>query len=364
MTALPTRKLEAFRYTDLRALAGISFGAPVPRAVPEMPALDMPALVFVNGERDAARSSAITYSRAFTRTAEGSALPLAQINAEHAQDGAALMVPAGEDAGAVALVSLASSDTPFAFHPRHRISLGEGARLTLIEIAKGEGTYWHNPVMDIALAAGARLTHIRLQDESTEAFQLATLRANIAEGAAYESFTAAFGSRLSRTETHATLLGPKAAAHLNAAILARGTQHADITSIVQHEAPGCNSRQTVKAVLADAARGVFQGRIEVNRVAQQTDGYQMTQALLLSERAEMDIKPELEIFADDVKCSHGATIGALDPEQIFYLRSRGIGEAAARNLLIRAFLEQALEPVTHAAGRAMIEHAIEQWWAR
>ncbi len=118
----------------------------------------------------------------------------------------------------------------------------------------------------------------------------------------------------------------------------------------------------MKSVLDGHARGVFQGRIEVARAAQKTDGYQMNQALLLSPDAEMDIKPELEIFADDVKCSHGATIGALDPEQIFYLRSRGIPEAQARSMLIRAFLTEALEPVTNEAAREMFEAAIEKWW--
>jgi Fe-S cluster assembly protein SufD len=150
---------------------------------------------------------------------------------------------------------------------------------------------------------------------------------------------------------------------LNAAQLLGGAQHGDFTSVVAHQAPNCASRQTVKSVLSDTARGVFQGRIEVDRIAQKTDGYQMNQAILLSPGAEMDIKPELQIFADDVKCSHGATIGALDPEQIFYLRSRGISENAARAMLIRAFLAEALEPVTHEVARAMFEDAIETWWS-
>jgi len=158
------------------------------------------------------------------------------------------------------------------------------------------------------------------------------------------------------------LQGAGAHAHLNAAQLLGGTQHGDITTVVHHTAPNCASRQTVKSVLNDAAHGVFQGRIEVDRIAQKTDGYQMNQALLLSDDAEMDIKPELQIFADDVKCSHGATIGALDPEQLFYLRSRGIPEAAARAMLIRAFLAEALEPVEHEAARAVFEAAIEDWW--
>ncbi len=365
MTALPTRKLEAFRYTDLRAISGISFAEAARPAVPaNLPDLGVPRFVFLNGVFDKTLSSEFAYLQPFAAVTEASTLPLAQINAAQAQDGITLAIPAGVDAGMVLLVSYAGGETPVAFHPRHRITLGAGAKLTVIEIAYGEGVYWHNPVTEIVVQEGAQLAHYRLQDESKDAFHLTTIRAEIAENAAYESFTATIGARISRTETHASLIGPEAHTHLNAAQLLGGAQHGDFTSVVQHKAPNCSSRQTVKSVLSDTARGVFQGRIEVDQIAQKTDGYQMNQALLLSPGAEMDIKPELQIFADDVKCSHGATIGALDPEQIFYLRSRGIPEDAARAILIRAFLTEALEPVTDDAARALFETAIETWWNR
>jgi Fe-S cluster assembly protein SufD len=143
-----------------------------------------------------------------------------------------------------------------------------------------------------------------------------------------------------------------------------GNQHADFTTVVSHDAPSCTSRQTVKSVLCGRSHGVFQGKIEVARAAQKTDGYQMNQALLLSPDAEMNSKPQLEIYADDVKCSHGATIGALDPDQLFYLRSRGIPEAQARPILVRAFLAEALDPIRHEAGRMLLEQAVESWWER
>lgn len=363
MTALPTRKLEAFRYTDLRSLSAISFAPTAPfTGTVELPDLGLPRLVFLNGVFSAAHSSRFPYMQSFTKFVEDSTLPLSLINAAHAVDGITLAVPAGVDAGAVVLVSYASGAQPFAFHPRHRIALGAGAKLTVIEINKGEGVYWHNPVTDIVVGEDATLSHFRLQAESTEAFHLATLRAEIAGNGAYEAFTAVIGAKISRAEFHVTLVGAQAHTHLNAAQLLRGAQHGDFTSVVQHKAPNCTSRQTVKSVLDGTARGVFQGRIEVDRIAQKTDGYQMNQALLLSPTAEMDIKPELQIFADDVKCSHGATIGALDPEQIFYLRSRGIAEAEARSMLIRAFLTEALEPVTHEIALAMFEAAIDDWW--
>ena len=362
MTALPTQRLEAWRYTDLRPLAAMSFAeVPVADVPSDLPELGLPRLVFVNGRFAAEASASFVYAVPFAAVAEESDLPLAMINAEQVRDGLTLQIPAGVDAGAVLLVSYANGG---AVHLRHRISLGAGAALTLVEIAKGDGVYWHDPVTEIVLAEGASLSHYRLQGESQEAFHLATIRAQVAAGAAYESFTAVIGAKLSRAEFHVDLTGAKAHTHVNAAQLLGGSQHGDFTTVVRHKAPKVTSRQTVKSVLSDSARGVFQGRIEVDRVAQKTDGYQMNQALLLSPTAEMDIKPELQIFADDVKCSHGATIGALDEEQVFYLRSRGIPEDAARSMLIRAFLTEALEPVTHEAAHALFETAIETWWAR
>ena len=363
MTALPTRKLEAWRYTDLKSLAAISFADSAPAAVPDnLPDLGIPRLVFLNGAYNAALSTPPAYISAFAEVAEASTMPLALINAEHARDGITLNIPENTDGGALLLISHASATSPLAFHPRHRITLAAGAKLTLIEISTGTGIYWHNQVMDIAVHEGATLAHYRLQDEDEKSFHLATIRAKIAEHAAYEAFTATLGARISRAEFHVTLTGKNAHTHVNAAQLLGTHQHGDFTTIIQHHAENCASRQTVKSVLSGHARGVFQGRIEVARIAQKTDGYQMNQALLLSDTAEMDIKPELEIFADDVKCSHGATIGALDQEQVFYLRSRGIPEAQARALLIRAFLDEALQPITHDGARQLFDSAIENWW--
>jgi Fe-S cluster assembly protein SufD len=242
------------------------------------------------------------------------------------------------------------------------IRLGQGASLTLIEMSNGTGCYLHNPVTEIHVADGAVLTHVRVQSDGTDAFHLATIHAAVAAGGTYDSFTLNVGGRISRTEFHAGLNGPGAHAHLNGAQLLTGSQHADFTSVVRHAAPKGTSRQTVKNVLAGRSRGVFQGRIEVARGAQGTDGYQMNRALLLSPDAEIDTKPELEIFADDVKCSHGATIGELDAEQLFYLRSRGIPDHEARSILVRAFLAEALDPVTNDVARDLLEAAVATWW--
>jgi Fe-S cluster assembly protein SufD len=200
--------------------------------------------------------------------------------------------------------------------------------------------------------------------EAATVFHLSTIYARIAAEGTYDNFTVAAGPRLTRNEIHAALVGPRAACHMNGAQMAADGQHVDTTTSLDHAAPDCASRQTYKTVLAGRSRGVFQGRIHVHRVAQKTDGYQMNQALLLSEEAEIDSKPQLEIYADDVKCSHGATVGALDADSLFYLRSRGIPEAQARAMLVEAFLHEAVETVTDETLKGALTRALDAWWAR
>ncbi len=373
---LPTIRDEAWHYTPLRALAGMVFSEPlVPvgtegKLAGRLPNLDVPRVVFVDGRYNPKLSSLPDGLGVVTGLPDGLGMsrpdrePIVALSEMLAEDGVTLDVPAGTDAGTLMIVSIGTDahGRPVSFHPRHRVTLAEGARLALIEVWVGEGTYLHAPVMEARVAAGAHLTHVRVQREAADAFHLSTLYADIAADAEYEGFTLAAGSRLARAEIHARMSGPRAKVTLNAAQLLGQSQHADITTVVNHDAPNGASRQTVKHVVADRGRGVFQGRIEVARVAQKTDGYQMNQALLLSENAEVDCKPQLEIYADDVKCSHGATIGALDPEQLFYLRTRGIPEEASRAMLVRAFLAEALDPVAHDGARGLLESAVEDWW--
>lgn len=373
-SGLPSRKQEAWKYTDLRPLAALAstpapeIADPAPLAA-ELPPLPGPRLVFVNGRR-APSLSLLPPAGVVTRLASEADLarfepaPLAALNTLFAEDGAVIQVPAGEDAGTLTLIHLTRAEgaAPVFVHPRHRIALGAGATLTLIEYAGGRGVYWHNPVIEIVLAPGASLRHVRIQAEAHESFHTTTLFVDLLAGAHYDAFTLGLGARLARSETHARLGGAGANAGLAGVQLLRGAQHGDITAVVAHDAPGGTSRQTVKNVVDGRARAVFQGRIEVARAAQKTDGYQMSQTLLLSPEAEIDCKPELEIFADDVKCSHGATIGALDPEQLFYLRARGISEARARAMLVRAFLAEAIEGVADNAARALLERMIDGWW--
>ena len=375
---LPGPREEAWRYTSLRPLAEIDFHEPLTpladcaRLLAKVPNIAGPRLVFVDGRfRDdlsiVPQHAAVRVGGpAYGTLAQPETDKLVALNTMLTEDGAGIDVAEGVDAGVLLLVSLGvdAHGRAVAFHPRHNIRLARDAKLTLIEISVGEGIYLHNPVLEASIAAGASLTHLRLQDEARQAFHLSTVYADVGAGGVYDSFALNLGARLARMEVHARLGGAGAAAHLNAAQLLGGVQHGDFTTVVKHDAPSCASRQTVKNVLTGRARGVFQGRIDVARIAQKTDGYQMNQALLLSPDAEMDSKPQLQIYADDVKCSHGATVGALDADQMFYLRSRGVPEAESRAILVRAFLSEALDPITHEPTRLAMEAAIETWWAR
>lgn len=378
---LPGRRVEAWRYTDLAPVAALGFTEALTLAEenPALPAQRAPhRAVFVDGRFAAGLSTlptgfAVRSLAADLDAAQGllgaldEPVPMVALNTMLFEDGLFLEVPAGLDAGVMELLSIAShTERPIAFHPRHLIRVGAGAKLTLIETSTGPAgaAYLHNPVFEIAVAEGAMLSHIRIQREGRAGFQLATVLAAIEAGGTYDNFTLNAGARLVRNEIHAALRGPKAACHMNGAQLVADGQHADTTTFLDHAAPDCASRQTYKTVLAGRSRGVFQGKILVRQAAQRTDGYQMNQALLLSEHAEIDAKPQLEIYADDVKCSHGATVGALDEAQLFYLRSRGIPTATARSMLVEAFLTEAVEGVTDETAKAALDEAVSGWWER
>ncbi len=377
---LPRRTAEAWKYTDLRRLWETRFETMPADAARASATLDavladagldtadgatLPRLVFVNGR----------LSDALTRLPQGLACtafegmsaaepirhPMIALNTMLAHGGISLRVPAGVDAGRLLLVTLGIGDAAAA-HLRHRFVLEDGASLSLLEIAAGEGGYLNDSMAEFEVGMGAHARHVRLQREAAGALSFSTVRALVAERGAYDGFNLALGAGLARHEVHATLAGPHGAVHVNGAQLLADSQVADLTSVIAHDAPNCISRQTVKNVLTARSRGVFQGKIIVARPAQKTDGYQMNQALLLSAEAEIDCKPELEIYADDVKCSHGATAGALDEEQMFYMRSRGIPAVEARAILVRAFLDDALGLVEDELARSMLDRAVANWW--
>lgn len=386
----PTRRVEAWKFTDLAPLRDTRFAEAL-LATDTQPSLPAEAggeearIVLVDGRfrADLSRLDAlgggVRVESLAALLADGdddlrdllgaiapSDLPLPGLNAALAEDGAVIRIGPGVDAGRIRIVSLgvAPEAHAVAFHPRSIVALGAGARLTLLDGAHGAGTgvYWQNAVTEIALGEGARVTHVRLQDEAREAFHTALVAVRVEAKAEYDSFTLVRGARLARNEVHAVLTGPKAALHLNGAQLVDGERHADTTTVIDHAAPDCESNQTVKTVLTGRARGVFQGKIHVHQVAQKTDGYQMNQALLLSPEAEINSKPQLEIYADDVKCSHGATVGELDHDQLFYLRSRGIPEVEAKSMLVQAFLTDAVSLVSDEALRETLLAATDAWW--
>ena len=380
-SGLPSRKVEAWRYTDLRLLTGLSLAAARPTAAPaslEPLGLDAaglgeaPRLVFVNGRFEESLSRQpdgieVRMGPGYGPLAHHARDAMVALNTMLADDGATIHVPAGFDAGRLLLIQLGSGDaaadaTVVSAHPRFSVRLEEGARLSLLEIAQGDGRYVNNPVLEVELRDRAHLTHVLLQNEGREALHFSTVYAEVGQGASYDSFSLALGARLARHEVHARLGGRGGEVQVNGAQLLDDQQLADLTSVITHDAPSCNSRQTVKNILSGRSRGVFQGKIVVARIAQKTDGYQRNQALLLSDTAEIDSKPELEIYADDVKCSHGATAGALDEEQLFYLRSRGIPAHEARAILVGAFLADALALIDDETVRALLERAVDQSW--
>lgn len=295
----------------------------------------------------------------------GDHLPLAAMNAALPGDCVSVRLSAGTRLQhPLRIVFVASSDgEPRAWHPRIEMELGENAEATVIEqhIAAGDGAYWSNVVVAVSLAEGAALHHYRHQGAGSDAWHTAATIARLTDGAVYDNFVLSTGAALSRNEVHVELAGEGAACHLNGAYLMDGSQHADTTTVVDHLAPACTSRQNYRGVLDGKSRGVFQGQVKVARGAQKTDGEQMSRTILLSREAEMDTKPELEIYADDVKCAHGATVGELEDEQLFYLRTRGLSLDAARSLLIEGFMSEQLGFVADPGTRGLMADAVKGW---
>jgi len=235
-------------------------------------------------------------------------------------------------------------------HCRVLLVLEEGVRLSLLETHRGEGVHQTlaNIGMELVLKPGARLEHVRLQAEASKALHVTSLGARLEREAEYRALYAALGAQLSRLDVNVQLAAPGAHATLhNVAVLNAGI--ADVTTVMDHATPHGTSRQLFKSVVGGRGRSVNQGRVVVREGAVKSDSHQLFKALLLSPRAEADAKPELEIFADDVVCGHGTAIGSLDEDALFYLRSRGIAENEAKGLLIRAFLEDAIEGLANEA---------------
>jgi len=383
---LPTKRDEYWRYTDPASLNR-------PDALPaalfdndeSLPfsGMDRVRLVFVDGVFDAAQSDDPVLAGAeISRLAEAGQADIhwarevfgtleargqvpvprahAAFNTAFARDGVLIRVT-GKAAKPLSLVYL-HSDVGSDAMLHHVIRLEPGAELTLLE--NGPAAARFSKVMEVDVGAGARFHHIRAQGRDHQRHAVTHVFARLAAEAQFKSFTMTTNGRLTRNEVIVDLAGAHAVAHVAGAAVGDGDYHHDDTVFVTHGAPGCESRQVFKKVLKNGATGVFQGKILVQQVAQKTDGYQLSQSLMLDDDSQFLVKPELEIYADDVKCSHGSTSGAMDEGALYYLRSRGVPKGDAEALLVLAFLAEAIAEIEDENIAEEIRARLDSWLAR
>jgi len=398
----PTTREEAWRKTSVAPIARTAFRpADAPRdagaavAAASLPGSGEARIVFVNGRHVPELSSpapagveALSLRGLLARDPDrlspllGEVLGdrghvFADLNTALFEDGAAVLVaPGAAPAVPVHLVhvSTGGDGEPAASFPRTLVVAGRGSEATVVESYRGPGgaAYLTVPVSEALLEDGARLDHYRLQDEGDAAFHVSTFAVRQGRDTGFTDHSISLGAALSRHDLDQVFAGEGGECTLNGLFLADGTRHTDTHTRIDHAVPHCASRELYKGVLDGSARGVFDGLIVVRKGAQKTDAWQTNKNLLLSRQALVDSTPRLEILADDVKCRHGSTTGQLDPGALFYLRSRGISEAAARSLLIYAFasdlvhrlrvesLRRAVEAHlrSHLAGAREVEEAL------
>ena len=375
----PGPRAEAWRFTRLAALDDRQFvqsddlaDLPSGGAADAAAGIGAHVLRFVNGVIDPAGMvslpSGIAMSRlegdedAMTRLRELAPAGHPVSNLSLAVMSAGILIDVTGHVDAPLMLVFEGTGADLSAHPVVLLRLAVGAHLQLAE--------WHEtsvglaaPLMGCDIAAGARLEQVKLQVESGTTTHLSATGVALGEGASIDGFALSVGGQLSRLETHVAFAGEGADCKLSAIYMGRGDQHQDITTYMDHAVPNCTSNQIIRGVLDDRSRGVYQGRVHVAPDAQKTDGQQMARALLLSRKAEVDAKPELEIYADDVVCAHGATVGELDAAQLFYLTSRGIPEDIARGMLVKAFLIDAIETIENELLAGLLRPVAEAWMA-
>ncbi len=377
---LPTTKDEDWKYTDLRDLKALTFVPGQAEALDIkdniLPEARGTRLVFVNGHYDphhsctsalpqgvrllhlASASEAATQLGSLLKPADSDLF--ANLNSARFTDGAYVFVPKNVKVEApLHLLFLSHANEAATFsQPRIIVMIEPGAEVEIIEEYAGRGTYLTNTCVEIFVGENAELRHEIIQRESAGAFHISNLRASIARDARYHSRTISFGAVFSRQTPQITIQGTGADVILDGLALLNGTQVADTHSVLDHTQPDCASHQLHKAIVDDAARAVFNGRVFVRRGAHGTDARQQSRNLLLSEKARVDTKPQLEIDTDAVKCAHGAAIGQLDPEELFYLQSRGLNDQAARNLLTYGFAADLLAHIPVPSLRRQLRQAV------
>ncbi|MGE3064818.1 MAG: Fe-S cluster assembly protein SufD [Hyphomicrobiaceae bacterium] len=392
---LPHRRIEEWKYTDLRssikdalqpAAPAAAVGAKdVDAALGGLAAIDATRVVFVNGRHDAALSTrqsdgleigslgaalkeapAKVASALMQTGAELDALPLVALNAAYVTDGAILRIASKARLSKPVLLVFLDAGGAARTTTRNVISIGAGAEATVVEVhAKlaGAADGQANTLTQTVVGDAANVAHLKVTRAGNSATHLATWITRLGKDSVYRAFQATSGSGLVRNETFATFDGEGAKLDISGVFLARGREHIDTTLTVDHAVPGCESRELFKGVLADRGRGIFQGKVIVRPDAQKTDGKQMAQALMLSEDAEFDSKPELEIYADDVICGHGSTSAEIDADLLFYMRARGIPTEEARALLIESFVGEALDKIEHEGLRKALMAEARSWLA-
>jgi Fe-S cluster assembly protein SufD len=389
---LPHRRIEEWKYTDLRALMRDAKPlASPPDAAAKARArgagrllsdLDARRLVFVDGtfvpelsdlhdlEAGLAVGSlaqALTDGDPVVAARLGKLAPAndaaVALNTALMGDGAVIRIASGATIERPLHLLFVASDKSAAVFTRSLVTIDHGARVMLIESHEGPaaGDYQVNDALELFAGDGAHVDHVKVIGEGSDALHVSTLATAIGAHARFNTFSFISGGAVVRNQLFLRLDGEGTVAGIRGASLLKDRQHADTTLFADHIARDCQSREMFKSVLDDEAHGVFQGRIIVRRHAQKTDAKMMTQALLLSERAEADNKPELEIFADDVQCGHGATAGALDEDLKFYLMARGIPPVEAEAMLIQAFLGEAIEGIEHAGLREALIESVAAW---
>ncbi len=372
---LPHPRLEDWKWTNLRVLIDKPYPPRItvkaaPRDVERLLKRDPLAkiahsrIVFVNGVFE--KTSSHLPAGGAVRVTPGLAPlanpdePVLEMNKAFAGEGVHVEIMSNIDTP-VEIIHVATKAQARTIATRHRITIADGASATVLETHLGEGDYLTNSVLDVVLGAGAKLDRVKLEIESREAIHLAHARITLGRDAIVRDFTLTSGARVNRQNGTIDFIGERADAKIAGSYLLSGKQHADTHLLVDHRVAKCTSRELFKCVMDERARGVFQGKVIVERDAQKTDGKQSSHGLLLSETAEFDAKPELEIYADDVVCGHGATSSDIDHNHLFYLRSRGIPDAEAKSMLIAAFVGEAFDTIRHDEVRDRLTRFAETW---